>query len=90
MPPPIPPRQSNSGLLPMLQYKVSQKVRVRINADTWVVGIIVGFVQLASLITGKKYQVEFESMSGQRETGEFFREDMVPYQPGMVPYRPGG
>lgn len=74
----------------MLQYKVSQKVRVRINADTWVVGIIVGFVQLASLITGKKYQVEFESMSGQRETGEFFREDMVPYQPGMVPYRPGG
>jgi hypothetical protein len=28
-----------------------QKVRVRINADTWVVGIIVGFVQLASLVT---------------------------------------
>lgn len=27
-----------------------QKVNVRLNADTWVVGIIVGFVHLASLV----------------------------------------
>jgi len=28
-----------------------QKVNVRINADTWVVGIIIGFVHLASMVT---------------------------------------
>jgi hypothetical protein len=28
-----------------------QKVNVRLNADTWVVGIVVGFVHLASLVT---------------------------------------
>ncbi|KAI0266622.1 hypothetical protein BGY98DRAFT_1029464 [Russula aff. rugulosa BPL654] len=87
---PMPPRPSNSGFLPMVQYNVRQKVNVRLNADTWVVGIIVGFVHLASLITGRKYRVQFESIEGE---GEFFHEDVEPYnphRPGLVPYRPGG
>lgn len=76
----------------MIQYKVRQKVNVRISADTWVVGVIVGFVHLASMITGRKYRVKFESIDGQRE-GDFFQEDMEPYdpyRPGLVPYQPGG
>lgn len=28
-----------------------QKVGVRVNADTWVVGIVVGIVHLASMVT---------------------------------------
>jgi hypothetical protein len=38
------------GLMPSKFFQ-SQKVNVRINADTWVVGFIVGFVHLASMVT---------------------------------------
>jgi len=77
----------------MIQYKVKEKVNVRISADTWVVGMIVGLVHLASMVTGRKYRVQFESIEGRREE-EFFHENDVaphdPYRPGLVPYQPGG
>jgi len=38
------------GLM-LSKFFQKQKVNVRINADTWVVGVIVGFVHLASLVT---------------------------------------
>jgi hypothetical protein len=33
-----------------------QKVNVRLNANTWAVGIIVGFVHLASMVTNPTTQ----------------------------------
>jgi hypothetical protein len=70
--------------LPMLHYEERQKVTVRITADTWVIGVIVGIAHFCSKFTGRKYRVEFESIdgTGRRETRDFSHEDLMPYRRG--------
>ncbi|KAI9512029.1 hypothetical protein F5148DRAFT_1165743 [Russula earlei] len=70
--------------MPIPNFKEKQKVRVRVTADKWVIGIIISVVYICSMFTPIKYLVEFESVdgSGQRQRGEFSNEDVVPYGPG--------
>ncbi|KAH9995819.1 hypothetical protein BJV77DRAFT_990240 [Russula vinacea] len=77
---PMLPRPPSS--LPMPHYR--QKVTVRITADTWVIGVIVGIAHFCSKFTGRKYRVEFESIdgTGRRETRDFSHEEMMPYRRG--------
>ncbi|KAI0266623.1 hypothetical protein BGY98DRAFT_1029469 [Russula aff. rugulosa BPL654] len=77
-PPPPRGKRLHSALVSMMRYSMRQPVHVRINAETWVVGIIVGVVNLAGWVAGSKYRVEFESTDGSRKIGEFGPEDIAP------------
>jgi len=47
-----------------------QRVKVLIAADTWVVGIIVGFVTLTSAFTGRGYKVKLQSIEEEKTVSE--------------------
>ncbi|KAI9440058.1 hypothetical protein H4582DRAFT_1944733 [Lactarius indigo] len=81
-----PPRPQNT---PRIQSapEFRQKVRARITADGWVLGIIVSALHLCSKFAGLGYTVEIESVegSGRPEKREFSVEDLDPYWPRGCP-----
>jgi len=88
-PPPAPPRYPPYSAPPGTgshppDYRVKQKVSVRIAANTWVLGIVTSIVYIYSALTGGTYTVEFDSVdgSGRRETRDFSDEELRPCQPG--------
>jgi len=59
---------------------MGQRVNVLIGADTWVVGVIVGFVALTSAVTGRGYKIEVKSIEGTTEAT--VPEEAVMRRPG--------
>ncbi|KAI0001513.1 hypothetical protein BJV74DRAFT_882473 [Russula compacta] len=58
----LPPHAPNA--LPVADYRERQRVRARITADTWVMGIVIGVMHICAKFTGGTYLVEFESIDG--------------------------
>jgi len=65
-------------------FREKDKVCLRIDADTWVIGIIITVVHICTKLAGGKYVVEYLSIdgSGRRERREVSNEVLMPYQPG--------
>ncbi|KAH9031091.1 hypothetical protein EDB84DRAFT_1493569 [Lactarius hengduanensis] len=80
----LPPRAQHMPRIPSApEFAIQQRVRARITADGWVLGIIVSALHLCSKFTGLGYTVEFESVEGggRPERREFSVRDLDPYWP---------
>ncbi|TFK47828.1 hypothetical protein OE88DRAFT_1665484 [Heliocybe sulcata] len=54
----------SKNIQPMKDLVLNQTVQVRIRANVWVMGIIVGFLECINRITGMVYQVEYSGPMG--------------------------
>ncbi|KAI0303831.1 hypothetical protein B0F90DRAFT_1709386 [Multifurca ochricompacta] len=81
VPPRFVPPPNTSQVPPTPDFKLKQRVRARISADAWVMGVIVSVLHICSKFTGRGYVVEFESVegTGQYETREFSAQELNPY-----------
>ncbi|KAH9959628.1 hypothetical protein BC827DRAFT_1156199 [Russula dissimulans] len=70
--------------LMLAKFLQKDKVCLRIDADTWVIGVIITVVHICTKLAGGKYVVEYLSIdgSGRRERREVSNEVLMPYQPG--------
>ncbi|KAI0250279.1 hypothetical protein BJV78DRAFT_1362369 [Lactifluus subvellereus] len=75
--PPNPPQR--------LDYVQEQRVNVRIAANTWVVGVVVGILHVCAKFTPVAYVVEWDSTDRtgrhERQSREFSVEELRPYWP---------
>ncbi|KZT22349.1 hypothetical protein NEOLEDRAFT_1180935 [Neolentinus lepideus HHB14362 ss-1] len=55
---------SVKNIQPMTDLVLNQTVQVRIRANVWVMGIIIGFLECINRITGMAYQVEYSTPMG--------------------------
>ncbi|TFK47826.1 hypothetical protein OE88DRAFT_1665480 [Heliocybe sulcata] len=64
--------------IPILaRYVIEQDVEVRIKANVWVLGVIIGFCRLLNKATGMTYEVEYRTPSGYSR-GRFDLADVRP------------
>ncbi|EGN99168.1 hypothetical protein SERLA73DRAFT_182028 [Serpula lacrymans var. lacrymans S7.3] len=68
---------SNSDIKSRVNYAINQEVEVRIRANVWVVGIIVGILEVAKRCTRSAYRIVYTS-EDQQHTAQFEPEDVRP------------